>query len=117
MTRDDMKAIVERMYAAANAGDLDAVEEIFAPDFYSHPMGTTGPEAVKSAWRDIRERYPDLRVTLEDMLIDGDKIALRSTVHGAVGADGRPDPALMEMIRLADGRVAEVWGLTGMVWR
>jgi predicted SnoaL-like aldol condensation-catalyzing enzyme len=117
MTRDDMKAIVERMYAAANAGDVDAVEEIFAPDFYSHPMGTTGTEAVKHAWRAILERHPDLRATIDDMLIDGDKVALRATVHGAAGTDGRPAPVVMEMIRVAGGRVAEVWGLTDMVWR
>jgi predicted SnoaL-like aldol condensation-catalyzing enzyme len=118
MTRDEMKELAHRMYAAANAGDLDAADAVFAADFFSHPMGTTGPGAVKKAWAAIREKYPDLRVSVEDMLADGDKLAVRTVVHGtpADQAD-EPRPTIMEIIRIADGQIAELWGVTNLSWR
>jgi predicted SnoaL-like aldol condensation-catalyzing enzyme len=118
MTRDDMKELAHRMYAAANAGDFDAVDTIFATDFCSHPMGTTGTGAVKKAWAAIRQKYPDLRVSVEDMLADGDRLAVRTVVRGTpADQTGEPRPTIMEIIRIADGRIAELWGVTNLSWR
>lgn len=117
MTRDEMKELANRMYAAANAGDLDAVDGIFAADFRSHPMGTTGAGAVKKAWAAIREKYPDLRVSVEDMLADGDRLAVRTIVHGTHASQAGEPPTIMEIIRMADGRIAELWGVTNLSWR
>jgi predicted SnoaL-like aldol condensation-catalyzing enzyme len=114
MTRDEMKELANRMYAAANAGDLDEVDGIFAADFRSHPMGTTGAGAVKKAWAAIREKYPDLTVSVEDMLADGDRLAVRTIVHGTHADES---PTIMEIIRMADGRIAELWGVTNLSWR
>lgn len=117
MTREDMQDLARRMYAAANAGDLAAADEIFASEFHSHPMGTTGAEPVKHAWAAARQKYPDLRVSVEDMLADGDKLAVRIAVHGIPASPDSEPPALMEIIRFADGRVAELWGVTNLAWR
>ena len=114
MTRDEMKELANRMYAAANAGDLDEVDGIFAADFRSHPMGTTGTGAVKKAWAAIREKYPDLTVSVEDMLADGDRLAVRTIVHGTHADE---PPTIMEIIRMADGRIVELWGVTNLSWR
>lgn len=117
MTREEMKELASRMYAAANAGDLDAVDGFFAADFRSHPMGTTGTGAVKKAWAAIREKYPDLRVSVEDMLADGDRLAVRTAVHGTPADQAGEPPTLLEIIRMADGRIAELWGVTNLSWR
>lgn len=117
MTRDEMKELAHRMYSAANAGDLDAADSIFAADFCSHPMGTIGVGAVKKAWAAIRERYPDLRVSVEEMLADGDRLAVRTVVHGTPADQAGEPPTIMEIIRMADGRIAELWGATNLSWR
>ncbi|GAA0390125.1 hypothetical protein GCM10009530_46670 [Microbispora corallina] len=116
MTEKDMKALVERMYAAAMAGDVDAVDEIFAPGFYSHPMRTTGVEAVKNAWREILARYPELRVEADQIVAEGDTVAVRASVYPRPGADGEP-AALMEMMRVEDGRIAELWAASNVSLR
>lgn len=113
---DDMTALAYRMHEAANAGDFDAVDEIFAADFVSHPLKTTGRGPIRTAWRAIRQKYPELRSEIQDVLVDGDRVALRSTVHGARARDGE-QPTLMEVFRVVDGRIAELWGVTSMVWR
>jgi predicted SnoaL-like aldol condensation-catalyzing enzyme len=111
-----MKALANRMYAAVNAGNLDEVDAIFAADFCSHAMGTTGTGAVKKAWAAVREKFPDLRVSVEDMIADGDKLAVRTVLHGTPADQaGEPRPTLMEIIRIADGQITELWGVTN--WR
>lgn len=118
MTQDEMKELARRLYEAADAGDLDVIDAIVAPDFRSHAMGTSGPDAIKKAYAAMREKYPDLRVSVEDVLADGDKLAVRTSVHGLPASQaGEPQPAIMEIIRFADGRIAEVWGVTNLSWR
>jgi ketosteroid isomerase-like protein len=97
---------VERMFAAANRGDYEAADEIFTVDFHSHPLGTTGVAPIRAAWRQMFTRFPGLRVVPQRMISDGDRVAVWSKVENVPG-----DAELMELIRVADGRIAEVWAL------
>lgn len=117
MTKDDMKALVQRMYSAASAGDFDAVDEIFAPDFHSHPLGTNGRDPVRKGWMAIRARFPELHVTAEDMIVDGDRIAVRGAVRPTPDTADADRSPIMEMIRVADGRIAELWAVANFSWR
>jgi predicted SnoaL-like aldol condensation-catalyzing enzyme len=101
------QTLAHLMHEAFNNSDLDAVDEIFAPDFYSHPLDMTGPDGVKAAWRAVRARHPELRSVVEDVVVAGDRVAVRSTLRGASGT-------VMEIFRVADGRIAELWGLTSL---
>lgn len=110
MSDDEMRALAYRMHEAANRGDYDAVDGILAADFVSHPLRTTGRDPIRAAWRAIRDRYPELRSEIQDVLIDGDRVALRSAIHGVQTTDGEP-ATIIEMFRVADGRIAELWGV------
>ncbi|WP_203964087.1 ester cyclase [Actinocatenispora thailandica] len=114
MDRDEMIALARRMYAAANQHDLAAVDEIFAADFRG--VGITGPDQVKRAWSAMIERCPDFHVELVDAMVDGDRMALRATVTGVETAAG-DDGYLTEWVRVADGRIADVWGVTNVALR
>ena len=111
MDRDAMIGLARRMYAAANHHDLAAVDEIFAPDFRG--VGITGPDQVKRAWSAMIDRCPDFHVEVVDAMVDGDRMALRATVTGAELAAGS-DGYLTEWIRVVDGRIAELWGVTNV---
>jgi predicted ester cyclase len=103
---DTGRALAHRMHEAFNTNDFAAMTDVFAADFHSHPMGTTGIEHIRTAWQAMRTRYPDLRTRIEDVVVEGDRVAMRSTVHG--GLDG----VIMEIFRVADGRIAELWGVS-----
>ncbi|MFF5293160.1 ester cyclase [Paractinoplanes globisporus] len=106
------ETVVRRMYQAANTRDLDAIDEIFAADFRSHPMGTTGRDPIRRAWRQVTERFPDLRIEPLEVITDGDRAAAWTRIHGPA------EPAtIMELVRVADGRIAELWGLSNLNWR
>jgi predicted SnoaL-like aldol condensation-catalyzing enzyme len=108
---DEVRAAAQRMYAAFNAYDHAAAQEIFTADFYSHPMGTTGPESVTRSWQRFHEAFPDAQVVVEDMIVEGDTAAVRTSVHGTSGPQ---PPTMLEIFRVRDGRIAELWGLSSL---
>jgi predicted SnoaL-like aldol condensation-catalyzing enzyme len=111
-TRDDASALVQRMQECFNTRQFDQADDLFTPGFFSHPLGTTGFEAGKDAWRKVVAQFPDMRVVAEDILIDGDKVAIRSSVQGIATPHGDAQPTLIEIFRIEDGRLAETWGIT-----
>jgi steroid delta-isomerase-like uncharacterized protein len=89
-------------------GDFDLVDELFAPEYVGHPSGpetiVRGPEGVKEYIGRLREGVPDLTVTVEDQVIDQDKVATRWTARGThAGELMRMEPT---------GRTATVSGIT-----
>ena len=105
-THEDASALVRRMQECFNSRRFDDADELHAPDLFLHPLGATGFAAGRAAWRVLIARYPRMRVVAQDILVDGDKAAVRSTVEGIDGAA----PELYEIFRFAGGRFAEVWG-------
>lgn len=111
MTTRDPRSLVLRMQECFNNRQFDQAAELFTPDFFSHPLGTIGFEAGKAVWRAVVARYPEMRVVPEDILVDGDKVAVRSSVAGMAPAGDAP-PVLIEIFRVQDGRLAEMWGVS-----
>lgn len=119
MTDDvhEVRAVGLRMYEAFNGRDLAALEAVLAPDFVSHPLRTTGIRAVADAWSKMFAAHPDIQVAVEDMLVDHDRVAVRSVLHGlsnSVPAGAAPAPIMMEIFRVQHGLIAELWGLSSL---
>lgn len=111
-TRDDATALVLRMQECFNTRQFDQAEALFTPGFFSHALGTTGFEAGREVWRQVVTQFPEMRVVAEDVLVDGDRVAIRSSVQGITTAEGGAQPTLIEIFRIEDGRLAETWGIT-----
>lgn len=111
ITREDASALVQRMQECFNSRQFDRAGELFTPGFVNHPLGATGFEAGKEAWRKVVALYPDMRVVAEDILVDGDKVAIRSSVEGVPTPSGAR-PTLIEIFRIDGDRLAETWGIT-----
>ncbi|KUN27866.1 ester cyclase [Streptomyces corchorusii] len=124
------KATFRRLRDAVHTGDLEtvskAIDEIVAPDLLFHapvPMGATGAQALKRVWEALLRAFPDLRVEIEDEIAEGDKVVFRNTVTGThqgeyqgLPATGRPVRYQeIFVLRFADGRVAEVWGVVDVL--
>ncbi|MET9451251.1 ester cyclase [Streptomyces cinerochromogenes] len=124
------KAAFGRLHDAVNTGDLETVsktiDEMVAPDVLFHaplPMGMTGVQALKQVWEVLLRAFPDLRVTTEDTVAEGDRLVLRNTVTGTHLGEYRGLPPTGKpvrygeifIIRFADGRVAEIWGVVDVL--
>ncbi len=127
MSIAEHKTLVYRAVDAFNRGDLDAVDALFAPDYVDHDRTRAdlppGPAGVKRAWTTFRAAFPDLQATIEDLVAEGDKVAVRGFIRGAhqgemmgIPPSGKPvTVTLIDVNRIADGRLAERWAEADML--
>ena len=104
-----------------NRGDVSAADAAFAPDCVVHITGLAEQLRGVGPWKEfisgLLRAFPDLHLTIEDQLVQGDRVAFRwraSGTHtgplGAAPATGRSirlDGLIVD--RVADGRVQERW--------
>ncbi|GHO61727.1 hypothetical protein KSC_006190 [Ktedonobacter sp. SOSP1-52] len=110
MTEADIRALAYRAYEAINTRNVVALEEVFAPHVIRHAAGETGVESVKKAVASAFTTFPEKRFVVEDVLVEGNKAALRVTIQGVPTVPGQPLPTILEIFRVENGQVAEVWG-------
>jgi steroid delta-isomerase-like uncharacterized protein len=119
----DNEDLVRRVEEAWDANDLDALDELFAPDFFSHaavPGMPPGLAGAKMAHQASTSAFPDRKMTIDDLFAAEDRVAVRTTIRGTnrgglawigVPANGRPvEVESISIYRVADGKIAEHWG-------
>lgn len=110
----------ERVEVLFNRGELDRVEEFVTPDFVNHeawPGEDPGYEGFRLRLRRLREAFPDFRMDIEDVVVEGDRVAYRATVTGThrgallgIPPTGRAFRVQhIHMLRMEDGRAREHW--------
>lgn len=116
---DDIEAIVRAFYEPFNTGDVGVYDTVLAEDWLDIPLGQgqqPGREGFKPIVGYFRTVFPDLELTVEDVLVDGDKAAVRSTIRGTHEGDF-PVPATgqtlefmaIDIHRVENGQIAETW--------
>jgi predicted ester cyclase len=85
--------------------NLDIIEEIYAPDVVWHEpdQEVHGIEEAKRFVTNYKTALPDLNVTVEDAIAEGDKAVTRWTVRGTHHGEG------VTMHRIEDGKIVEEW--------
>jgi steroid delta-isomerase-like uncharacterized protein len=123
MAVEENKALVRREMVELfnHTGNLDAVEEIIAPDYVSYePTSgqTRGIEGARQFAATFRQAFPDLENTIDDMVAEGDKVVVRfkarGTHDGETEAFGpatgkRMDITGITIKRVSEGKIAEAW--------
>jgi hypothetical protein len=93
-----------------NRGNLDLADAVLADDYVNHggliPEIVRGPEAVKIAAVVARLAFPGLRVTVDDLIENGEHVAVRWTARGT--PDARPI-AGVTFGRIVVGQISESW--------
>jgi steroid delta-isomerase-like uncharacterized protein len=119
---DDNKALVRRFYEQAwDRGNTDVAFEVFADDYVRHDFRATdpvaGPAGQKQIADDFRAAFPDLRVTIDVIVGEGDFVVGRWTATGThLGSWGGLEPtgrkitfSAANIFRFEDGKVVEIW--------
>lgn len=123
----DNKAVLQNFYAALEAGnDVDAaIEEYVAEDFVEHealPGMDTTRETPRQMFTMMHAAFPDLGITIHDMVAEGDKVVARITFTGTHQGEFLGVPASgngvaidgIDIMQVRDGKVAAHWGVTDM---
>ncbi len=118
---EENKALVRRFIdEVINKGDLSVIDELTSPSVVDHsaPPGLpSGPEGIKQMLTMFRTAFPDLNGTLEDLIAEGDRVAVRYTTRGThqgdfmgIAATGKQIAIEgIEIDRIQDGKVVEHW--------
>jgi predicted ester cyclase len=123
------KAIVQRLFdEVVNHNRLEVADELVAPGFIVHegpPPGSeriVGPRAFTSMWL-IKEACPDFQIRIEDILAEGDRVAVRWSGHGTHTREFRDRPPTgrriehrgIDIIRLDGDQLAEFWPMADIL--
>lgn len=120
--------LVRRLFDEAfNQRDFACLDEIVAPDYVEHahapfgldePGAVNGPEHMRGVVDWLTDQFPDMRMTLLDLVGDGDTVAARvlsegtntGLLNGFIPATGKAFSAEQShWYRIAGGRLAEHW--------
>jgi predicted ester cyclase len=94
-----------------NKGNYDALDALFAPGYQEHQFGLkTTLEGFKQDIRYLRAGFPDLHLTIEDMIADADQVWIRMTARGT-NLGPFMGPPVMDVCRFENGRIVEHWGV------
>jgi predicted ester cyclase len=120
------KATFRRFHDAMNTGDVEliskTIDELVEPDVLIRtplPVEATGAQALKQVWAMLLRGLPDVHVTVEDLIAEGDKVVSRNSVTGTHQGEymGLPPTGKsvtyneIFILRFVNGRVAETWGV------
>jgi predicted ester cyclase len=124
------KATITRFQQALNGGDRElistTIDEVVEPDALIRtplPIEATGAELLKELFARLHRAFPDLHVTIEDLIAEGDKVVARDTVTGThlgeymgLAPTGRSITYDEVFIcRFAGDRIAETWGVVDVL--
>jgi len=124
MSTEENKATARRWSEELwGQGNLAVADEIVAPEYVRHdsgdPFPAHGPGDIKKIVGMLREMLPDLRIEVEDVIAEDDKVVVRYTgvATDTQGYMGRPptgktvrSPAI-QVFRFDDGMIVESWAV------
>jgi steroid delta-isomerase-like uncharacterized protein len=119
MSPEELKAKSRRIFEAMNQRNLAVLDELWAPDMMVHANSMTiqGREAYKQSLLTLFTAFPDLQLTIEDQLAEGDMSVVRYTSQGTNQGDILGMPATGKRMQIPEisisrdvnGKTVEQW--------
>jgi steroid delta-isomerase-like uncharacterized protein len=114
------RRVVEEIW---NKKNLDAIGEMISSDYVNHSDGVSGHEEYRGWVTMYITAFPDLHLTIEDQVAEGNKTVNRLTARGTHQGDlmGIPPTGKqieiggMFIVRIVGGKVVEEWGLVDVM--
>ena len=118
---EENKALVRREIEELwNQRKLDIIDEIYAADYVGHAAGSPdihGLESLKQAASMHRTAFPDQKITIKDLIAEGDKVVVRWSITATHKGElmGIPPTGVqvtwtgIAIDRIAGGKIVEKW--------
>src|SRR4051812_20360507 len=108
------RRFIDEIFAA---GRVASVDELVTADFVSHGLPGSGPEVMKAAIERVGGALSDVRFDIQDVIAEGDRVAVRLTSTATQSGEFMGMPATgrryeieeIHIFRVADARIAEHW--------
>jgi steroid delta-isomerase-like uncharacterized protein len=117
---NDQKKLVTRWYTAFELQNPTLLDDLLAPDWVDIPPApgqAPGPEGAKQILVQLGTTFSDLKIKIQEILQDDNKLVVRSTISGTQRAPfvGRPSKNRSMTIQAVDihevknGRIIQTW--------
>ncbi|MGY1642567.1 ester cyclase [Geodermatophilus sp. SYSU D00703] len=119
---DEVRSLVRRLEEAMNARRLDLLDELLDPGFTRHSQATpdlaiTSRDRFREFLRQDAATFPDNTQTFSEIVVEGDRAGFWATYEGTQTGPMGPFPPsgrrarfdFAGVLRVADGRIAELW--------
>ncbi len=122
MSTEKNQSLVRRyVEEVLNRGNLEALGDFVSPDYRRYLSPTAAPltpQLQKQRLAGLRLAFPDINLTFEDMIAEGDRVAFRMTLRGThEGAFQGIAPthkkvivSALDIVRIENGKISEHWG-------
>ena len=127
MSTEQTKELCRRLYATVSSGDFGAIDQLVSPNFVEHemvdPSLPAGREGLKALFRTVRQAMPDMVMTPEDIVVEGDRVAVRAVMTGTQTGEFMGIPpsgkhveiTVMDLHRIENNQFTEHWGVSDML--
>jgi predicted ester cyclase len=118
MSQENNTVVIRRFYdEAINQKKLAVIEELFGASYVSHDL-PSDPTELKHFINGFHLAFPDGQITIEEMIAEGDTVALRGTFRGTQTGQFQNIPPTgktvtvpaQDMYHLSEGKIVEHWG-------
>jgi steroid delta-isomerase-like uncharacterized protein len=120
MSTEENKALARRSWEIVSPDNLDLIEEVYAPDLVWHEpdQDIRGYDQAKQFVSTFFAAMPDINITVEDLIAEGEKVVSRYTIRGTHQGEteefGPPTGRQMQLEgitihRFEDGKIVEEW--------
>ena len=122
MSVSDNEAAVRRWIDGWNAQDAEVGKDLLSRDFVRHDANlpdVVGAAAQRDFLRGVFGAFPDIHIEVQQLIAQGDSVAVRLLVRGThrdeffgIPANGRSISfQSVDTFRLSDGKIVEQWVL------
>jgi steroid delta-isomerase-like uncharacterized protein len=120
MSAEENRALAQRSWEIVSQRNPDLIEEYYPTEFVWHEpdRDIRGYEQAKQFVSTFFEAFPDISITIDDVIAEGDKVVSRYTIRGTHQGEtqefGPPTGRQMELEgitihRFEDGKIVEEW--------
>ena len=121
MSLEENKAIISKMIEAINKQKLALLDELITSDcvYHMNAQPIRGLEALKQVISEEFKGFPDLHVSIEDMMAEGNKVCVRlketlthtGEFRGLAPTGKKLTDTAVAIFRISKGKVVEGWGV------
>jgi predicted ester cyclase len=120
----DNKTLVQQFFEEiVNQRNLAALGQFVSPNAVNHTVPDGLPQAPNQFLGLHLGAFPDLKITVEDLLVDGDKVVARVSYRGThqgafmgIPPTGKQVTGMgINIFRIVNGKLVEHWGLTDRI--
>jgi predicted SnoaL-like aldol condensation-catalyzing enzyme len=110
---ENKEIILKLFHEVINLRNVSYFDQVYVPNAIDHsawPGQAPGTAGIKQAVKEFLETFSELKVTVEDVIAEGNKVATRETWKGTHTSTGKAGSgSVIHIFWIQDGKVTEEW--------